>query len=161
MEVSFSHSVICSYVLQDIPCKFLIKSPSNEDHSNGGKRDDDGNCNEVGLKIGPQSFRCETRLQRIVGAQNAERLLNLVILNRGVDEEGKIGDADADDLNSILHSQCIPYNDQIVQETENEEGQKCRNGFVLRLDSREANMLAKTRLKFAKDKTGCWVSLVN
>lgn len=70
-------------------------------------------------------------LEAVVVAQVSDRFFDLVDLDRRVDQQGQVGDANTNDLNGILEAEGVPNEQQLVKETEDEERQEGRNGLVL------------------------------
>lgn len=120
MKEALLHAIIGANVLENIPSKLLVELPGNVHHDNGGDSNDDGSGNKVGLDIAPEHGRCDALLQRTVDLEDSKRHLNLLKLESRVNQESQIGDADADNLNRVLHAQRIQHEDQLVKETENE-----------------------------------------
>lgn len=119
MKEALLHAIIGANVLENVPSKLLVELPGNVYHDDGGDSDDDRSGNQVGLDIVPQHGRCDAFLQRTVDLEDSKSHLNLLKLESRVDQESQIGDADADDLNCVLHAQRIQHEDQFVKETEN------------------------------------------
>lgn len=63
--------------------------------------------------------------------ENFQSIANLVDLNSSVYHEGQVCNANANDLNGVLHAQRIPHDDQLVQESEDEEGEESGNRLFL------------------------------
>lgn len=64
-------------------------------------------------------------------------IVELIDLNRSVDEKAHVQTDKADDLNGIFHAEGIPNQDQLVDEGKNIEGKECgdrrgRIGFAMR-----------------------------
>lgn len=119
MQEALLHAVIGTNVLENVPSKLLIELPGNVYHDNGGDSNDDRSGDKVSLDIVPQHSRCDALLQRTVDLEDSKSHLNLLKLESRVNQESQIGNADADDLNCVLHAQRIQHEDQFVKETEN------------------------------------------
>ena len=61
--------------------------------------------------------------------------VDLVDLNGGVDHEGDVGDAETDDLNSVLSLEGIPNQHEFVDETEQEKTEEGGNRLEFSVDS--------------------------
>lgn len=77
--------------------------------------------------------------------------MNLINLNGQVDHKDNVGHDHADDLNRVFHSESIPDEDEDVEEPEDEESEKGRDGEVLGLKLCIIPVRTKTCLKFSKD----------
>lgn len=62
-------------------------------------------------------------------------MVDLINLQDGVDEDGQVGHAEADDLNGVLEAERVPCQQQDVEKAEDEEGQECGYRAVLRLEA--------------------------
>lgn len=122
MKKSFLHTIICTNVLQNIPGKFLIQLPRDECHANSCQSNDAGNRDEKCLDFRPEDGGSNSLLESIVPSQNANGHLDLVNLKGSINKKSQVGDADANDLNSVFRAQGIPNNDELVQETKDDEG---------------------------------------
>jgi hypothetical protein len=134
VEEALPHPVIGTDGLEDIPGEFLVKLPADEAHADSGKSNDGRNSHEIRPDLIPNAGDGLTGLKSTVLLQNLQGLADLVDLDGRVDQHGQVGNANTNSLDSILHAQGIPDDDQLVKETKDEERQKCRNGLGLRLN---------------------------
>lgn len=118
MKEALLHAIVGANVLKNVPSKLLVELPGNVYHDNSGDSNDDRGGNKVGLDIVPQHGRCDALLQRAVDLEDSKSHLNLLKLEGRVNQKSQIGDADADDLNRVLHAQRVQHEDQFVKETE-------------------------------------------
>jgi hypothetical protein len=101
----------------------------------------------------PELFGRHAGSESVLSAENIKGLLNLIDLNGSVNHEGKVREADSNNLNGILLSQSIPDDNEGVKETENEQRQESRDSLVLGLDLGIWVVITKIDLEFAKDVT--------
>lgn len=122
VEEALLHAVISTNVLENVPSVFLVDLPGDKDHANGREGDNGRDGNQVRLDIAPEVSSSGVLLEGIVLPKNIECLLNLVNLNGSVDHESQVGEADSDNLDSVLLAEGIPDDNESVEEAENEEG---------------------------------------
>ncbi len=127
------HAVVGADLLQDVPGKLSVQLIRNGAHDNGDHADDGGHGNEEGFDQQPHVLVLVVRLQSAGVHELVDRAVNLINLEGGVDEDGQVGHAQADDLNRVLEAQGVPCQEQDVEEAEDEEGQEGRYRAVLRL----------------------------
>lgn len=106
-------------MLVNCPRKLIIQLPRNGRHDSGEESDDARDRNQIWFDIRPY-LRGHGGLQPAVRSQSFDRFVDLVVLNRSIDEHSNIIDAKSDDLNGILQSQRIVDKDQLVEESEDE-----------------------------------------
>jgi len=135
MQEALLHAVVGADLLQNIPGELAIELVSNGAHGNGDNADDSGDGNEEGPAQQPHVPILLVGLESAPFQQPVDRLVDLVNLQDGVDEDGQVGDAEANDLNRVLEPQGVPCQQQDVEETEDEEGQECRYRAVLRFEA--------------------------
>lgn len=87
------------------------------------------------------------RLESVVTEQNIDGARDLVDLDSGINQEGQVGNANANDLNGVFHAQSIPNNNQFVKEAKNEESQKSWYCLVLRLHIGTVNVGSEAGLE--------------
>ena len=153
MKESLLHTVVGTNVLENVPSILLVDLPRKETHDKSSEGNDGGNSHEVRLNIMPELFGRHLGSESVLSAENIKGLLNLIDLNRGVNHEGEVGEADTNDLNGVLLSQSIPDDNEGVKETEDEQRQESRDSLVLGLDFRIWVVITKIDLEFAKDVT--------
>lgn len=124
------HPVVGANGLENIPGKDLVELPGDEAHGNSAGRKDTGNGNEERPHIFPHILA--TTDQRAGRFHFLHSDLNLLDLDGGVDHDGEVGNAHADDLNGVLHTEGIPDNDDFVQKGKDEESEEGGNGPPLR-----------------------------
>lgn len=152
MQEAFLHAIIGTNVLEDVPRKNLVQLPRHEAHTDATQPNNSRDGDEVGPDVLPHSICGLGDLERSVYAEDIQRDLNLLDLQRGVDHQSQVGNADTDGLNGVLHAQRIPDDDELVEETEDEEGEEGWDSFVLRLDLRVVYpATVQARLKPAED----------
>lgn len=78
-------------------------------------------------------------------------LVNLIDLDGSVDHQGQVCDANADNLNGVLHAKGVPDEHQLVQKAEDEEGQEGRDRLVLRCGVITGAILQQMGLEHGKD----------
>ena len=120
------HSEIRTNVFVDCPGELIIEFPGHECHHAGEEAYNDWNGQQEGLDIFPN---CGIRLDVLPSTQPIDSSPNLVVLDRCVYQHADVINTETDDLNSVLHTQGIPDKYQLVEETEDEECEVCRDRF--------------------------------
>jgi len=123
-EESTFHAEIGTDVLVDGPGKLIIQLPGNESHGKSENPNDTGNHEQEGFDVLPEGC---VRLDVSIRHQLCDGLVDLIILDRGINEHATVVDTQADDLNGILESQRVVNKDQLVEETEDKEGEVGRD----------------------------------
>lgn len=126
LEISLLHFQICTNMLVDGPCKFVIQLPTNNAHQHGRQGDYAGNCNQRRLNHWPDIF-LNTKIVRALPntklLQEIICVVNLIHLDSGVDKQCSIENANAYDLNGVLQSKCIIAKNYKEYMPKDEEGQ--------------------------------------
>lgn len=126
LEISLLHFQICTDMLVDGPCKFVIQLPTNNAHQHGRQGDYAGNCNQRRLNHWPDIF-LDTKIGRALSntklPQEIVCVVNLIHLDGGVDKQCSIENANAYDLNGVLQSKCIIAKNYKEYMPKDEEGQ--------------------------------------
>lgn len=130
------HPIIGTNNFEDIPSKLLIQLPGEEAHADSSKGNDDRNSNEVRANIGENSNSKMSSLQSILILQNIQGRENLIDLDGCVYHKGEVGEAHANNLDSVLHAKSIPDNHELVKKAENEQGKESWNSLELSVDGR-------------------------
>ena len=136
MKEALLHAVVSADLLQNVPSKLLVQFPGHEPHRDGEHGNDDGNRHEERAARGPGTLAGRVDFERAVGLNVRDGSSDLVDLQRGVDEQGQVRDADSNDLDGVLETQGIPGQDQLVQETKNEERQEGGYRLVVGIEHR-------------------------
>ena len=134
VQEALLHAIVGADLLQDIPGELPVELVGDGTHADGDHADDGGDGDEEGLAQLPHIPVLVILLQGTRGHQVIDRVVDLIDLEDGVDENGQVSHAEADDLNGILESQGVPGQDQDVEETEDEKGEEGRNRAILRLE---------------------------
>lgn len=145
------HAVISTNDLEDIPRKLLVELPGAEDHASRGESNHSRGGNEKRSNVGPQQIRGHALAQSIDRCQHINSHLNLVHLDGRVDEQGQVSNADANDLNRVLHAKRVPDDNQLVKEAKDEESEEGRDRLVLRLGIVGVDVGSEAYLELAKD----------
>lgn len=121
----------------DCPRKLIIQLPSDECHDYREEANDTRNSQDVGSNIMPNrviGFDIWYGLAGILWIceinESCDGLVDLIVLDRSVYQHSNIVEAKSDDLNGVLESQSIVVQHQLVQESEDEECEVCRNRFT-------------------------------
>ena len=94
-------------LLVDCPGEFLVQFPRNEQKQSRAEGDDAGNRDKERVNMGPET---DIVLADVVGIdEGGNRAVDLLDLDRSVDEDGAIVSADANDLNGVLFVQRIVH----------------------------------------------------
>lgn len=89
-------------MLVDSPCKLVIQLPGEEGHDHREESNNAGHSNKVWLDFWPDWS--DAWLDESSICQLPNGLMDLVVLDRSVDEHPSIVHAQPDDLNGILQS---------------------------------------------------------
>jgi len=132
VQETLLHAVVSTNLLENVPGKLLVQLPRYEGHEHRGHGDDAGNGHEKGADGGPEIRPVvDTVDNGALTSQDVDGVADLIDLDGRVDEDGQVGEGEADDLNRVLHTQRVPDKYQLVQEGEDEERQEGRDGPVL------------------------------
>jgi hypothetical protein len=132
MEEALLHAVVGTNRLENVPCKFLVQLPGDEAHDDEADGDNDGDRNQEATNVAPDLVRLVVREQGVSIAEHRDGLADLVNLDGGKDHHGQVGDAEANDLDRVLHPEGVPRQHDLVQEAKDEEREKGGDDFVLR-----------------------------
>lgn len=119
-EESSSHAEVCADVFVDRPGKFIIKLPRDKDQHHREEADDDWTCPQEWLDVFPNWIG----RQDVVDAfQFVNCPSDLIHLDGRIDQHANVVDAQTKDLNRVFQSERIPDEDNLIQESEDEEGE--------------------------------------
>jgi len=135
VQEALLHAVVGADLLQNVPGKLPVQLVGKRAHDDGDDADDGRDGNEEGLAQRPHVPVLLVGLDGSLFQQAGDRIVNLVDLENGVDENGQVGHAQADDLNRVLEPQSVPCQEQDVEEAEDKQRQERRDGAVLRLEA--------------------------
>jgi hypothetical protein len=108
VQEALLHAVVGADLFQNIPGELAVELVGEGAHGNGDDAHDGGDGNEERLAQRPHIPVLLVWLQQAVAQQGSDGLVDLVNLEDGVDEDGQVGDAEADDLNGVLEAQGVP-----------------------------------------------------
>lgn len=132
-------------MLVNRPRKFVVQLPRNARHHYREEGNDTWHCKQVWSDIFPHLLPWVNVSQL---RQTTNSVIDLIILDCSVDKHTQIVAAESDNLNCVLESQGIVHQYQLVQETEDEEGEVCWDG----LDERyRGHIMFQTQLEFCED----------
>ena len=114
VEEALLHAIISTDVLQNVPSEFLVQLPGNEAHADGHDADDGRDSNEIRSHVNPHSFSSVPSFERIVQGKHVESNVDLVDLNRGINDESKVRKANANNLDSVCHAKSVPHHHELV-----------------------------------------------
>lgn len=109
---------ICTDLLVNRPCKFLVQLPSDDSETQRAYSSNDRKSNEIRPDVGPEILLDELQISQLL-----EGVVDLIALYGCVDKNGHVHGHDADDLNGVLRAESIVHEQQLVHEAENEEGE--------------------------------------
>jgi hypothetical protein len=110
----------------DCPSELIIELPSDEGHQNAPDSHDTGNDDQEWLRLPPN-----LGLDKILFVELVDCGVDLLNLDRSIDQQSHVTHAKTDDLDGVLHAQCIIDQHELVDETETvkgEEGGDCSGG---------------------------------
>ena len=67
------------------------------------------------------------------GCQIDNGFVDLKYLNDSINQKSNVVKADSDDLNGVVETECVPYQEDLIQETQSEKGEirdDCFGGLV-------------------------------
>lgn len=97
-------------MLQDIPRKLLVQFPGYEAEDERDQSDDGWDGNQFRLGLSPDVQIPE----HVVIVQKGDGLVDLINLESAVNEQGKVRNADPDDLDRILRDESVPDENNLV-----------------------------------------------
>ena len=104
----------------------MVKLPCHTAEEDGTESNDARTCQEEPVQFIPDVwFDLRYSITFRIGNESVDGLFYLRNLYARVDDHADIVEAQADDLNGVFRAQRIVDQDQLVQETENEEGEVC------------------------------------
>lgn len=140
-------------MLVDCPCELVIQLPCNKPKGNSSNCHEDGHGDQHGLNVYPEVAGNECLLVKGGGS-----VLDLVELNGCVHHDSYVVDDKSNDLNGILQTQGIPYEEQLVQVAKHEDGEIRGDSAGLAVDV--VGFEVQFTLEPAKDITADVISTV-
>ena len=113
LEIASFHSQVGRDALVDGPGKFIVEFPGAAGQKSRSHSNDSGYGDQERLCVAPNLC-----LDEVVLRQLKHSVLDLRDLDRTVNKQANIVHDQANDLDSILHSQSIPDQEQLVEEAE-------------------------------------------
>lgn len=117
-QVSPLHTQIRGDVFVDGPRKLIVQFPGNSREQHEAKRDDAWNSDQVRVHVVPKVVA-----NLLLASQNVDGIFDLVRLDGGIGQEGQVRYTYADDLNRVLQPQRVVCKTELVQESEDKEGE--------------------------------------
>src|SRR4051794_7922976 len=99
MQEPLLHTVVCTNLLQDVPCKLAVKLIGKVPQRNGRHTNDGRDRNEERPRQRPEVVAQSINRKGLLGLQLRNRRVNLIDLDDCVDEQSQVRDAKPDDLN--------------------------------------------------------------
>jgi hypothetical protein len=109
-------------MLVDCPSEFIIEFPSDEGHQNTPDSHDARNDDQEWLRFPPNLGLDVTLVGELVDCG-----VDLFDLDRSIDQQSHVTHAKTDDLNGVLHAQCIIDQHKFVDEAETVKGEESGN----------------------------------
>lgn len=116
-------------MLVDGPCELVVQLPGNEAKSNSRDSHEHGYGDQHRLNGDPEVVGDERFLVEGVGG-----VFDLIELDSCIHHDAYVVDDESNDLNGVLEAQCIPYEEQLVEVAEHEDGKICGDGAGLAID---------------------------
>jgi hypothetical protein len=145
------HSVVSADVLEDVPSEFLVQLPADEGQDHGAEAEDCRNRGKEWTDIVPSLIKRVDAFQNAFVGKRFNGRTNGVDLDAGVDDQSQVGNANANDLNRVLHAKGIPDDNQLVKEPEDEEGEECGDGQIFGANRCILNVASDARLDRSKN----------
>lgn len=99
----------------------MVQLPCREAHENQGQADDTWNSDDIGLNM-PPVLGVNFLIHRF---QESNGVVDLIELHGRLDQQANIVDAETDDLNRVLHPECIVNQEELVDKAKYEECEVC------------------------------------
>lgn len=133
-------------MLVDGPCKFLVELPGNKGKYDGENAHEDRQCNQHGLQLSPH---VHVEDDESLTHERVDSVPKLVKLDARIEQDARVVQDDANDLNCVLHAQRIVDQNQLVDVSEHKHGEVRRDrshlGYFI------GNVFAQAILKSAKN----------
>lgn len=113
-------------MLVDCPCKFVVELPGHKGHEDGSKGHEAWLHDQKRLDLSPELDHDEA-----IFLENDDGVVDLVDLNRGIDQDAEVVNAETDDLNCVFQAQRVVDQNHLVNVTKHEDGEVGGDGSRL------------------------------
>ena len=151
-QISLLHAQIRRNVFVYRPRKLVVEFPGDDAQKASTQRDDTRNGNEIRSEGGPDlRFDAGLRARGSGIRKICNRIFDLTSLNCRIHQKSQVVNAQSDDLDGVAQTQCIPGQNDLVEETEYKERKVGIDGLCRGLAG--VSFLEVT-LEFRKDVAG-------